>query len=230
MEGILERRRGLGPSGLPSLTQQTGPGSEGKGLPLFVWEPVPSSCIPSERHSFLKAAQYVDVISPNWDEFASIYGETGEQMNREDDRAVRSRCSDFLSPSCIGKLKALIIRAGAQGCYVTTNKYHRWMPAYHGSSSAKVIDPTGGGNTFLGGFGVGLLEENDYGMTRWEYAAVWGSVAASFAIEQIGMPKISWEGEKELWNGEAVKERVEKFLGTYLGVNCCHRENLRTKP
>ena len=57
-----------------------------------------------------------------------------------------------------------------------------WIPAYH-QSSELVVDPTGGGNTFLGAFAVALARGK--GM---EEAARWGNVAASFAIEQVGMP------------------------------------------
>ncbi|KAJ4361471.1 hypothetical protein N0V85_009405, partial [Neurospora sp. IMI 360204] len=54
----------------------------------------------------------------------------------------------------------------------------RWLPAYH-TDAAKVVDPTGGGNTFLGGLAVALARGKSI-----EEACAWGSVAASFAIEQ----------------------------------------------
>ncbi len=63
-----------------------------------------------------------------------------------------------------------------------------WLPAYHsnkGDTEGQVIDPTGGGNTFLGGMGVALARGKGI-----EEACAWGTVAASFAIEQIGVP--SW--------------------------------------
>ncbi|EPE33680.1 Ribokinase-like protein [Glarea lozoyensis ATCC 20868] len=62
-----------------------------------------------------------------------------------------------------------------------------------------VIDPTGGGNTFLGGFSIALAR----GKPILE-AVAWGSVAASFAIEQVGMPVLSQGGQE----GEV--ERLEK--------------------
>lgn len=82
----------------------------------------------------------------------------------------------------------------------------RWIPAYHQDSS-KVIDPTGGGNTFLGGLAVAL--SRGYSL---EDAAIWGSVAASFAIEQVGMPILERHGENgENWNNRNVHERLREF-------------------
>ncbi|KAK3398514.1 Ribokinase-like protein [Sordaria brevicollis] len=79
----------------------------------------------------------------------------------------------------------------------------RWLPAYH-TDAEMVVDPTGGGNTFLGGLAVALAR----GKTI-EEACAWGSVAASFAIEQVGVPEIGNDEEgRETWNGERVEDRL----------------------
>lgn len=82
----------------------------------------------------------------------------------------------------------------------------RWVPAYHQDSS-KVVDPTGGGNTFLGGLGAALARGESL-----EEAALWGAVAASFAIEQVGVPILgSDENCQETWNGQSVQERLRNL-------------------
>lgn len=82
----------------------------------------------------------------------------------------------------------------------------RWVPAYH-TDREKVIDPTGGGNTFLGGLAVALARGKGL-----EEAAAWGSVAASFAIEQVGPPNLGKDDEgNETWNGVRVDDRFEEF-------------------
>ncbi|KAI2606723.1 Ribokinase-like protein [Hypoxylon sp. NC1633] len=83
----------------------------------------------------------------------------------------------------------------------------RWIPAYHADDASKVVDPTGGGNTFLGGLAVALARGKSL-----EEAAAWGCVAASFAIEQVGTPVLgkNWDG-RETWNGICVDERFEEF-------------------
>jgi hypothetical protein len=40
-------------------------------------------------------------------------------------------------------------------------------------------------------------------------AVLWGTVAASFMIEQHGLPKVSMEAGRELWNGEDPWGRME---------------------
>ncbi len=85
----------------------------------------------------------------------------------------------------------------------------RWIPAYHTGEEAesKVVDPTGGGNTFLGGLGVALARGQSI-----EKACAWGSVAASFAIEQVGPPVLGSDEEgEETWNGVRVEDRLQEF-------------------
>lgn len=72
----------------------------------------------------------------------------------------------------------------------------------------KVVDPTGGGNAFLGGLAVGLARGKEV-----LDAAVWGSVAASFAIEQVGMPILGVDAEGvETWNGVRVEQRLDEYV------------------
>ncbi|KAL2267757.1 hypothetical protein VTJ83DRAFT_5034 [Remersonia thermophila] len=89
----------------------------------------------------------------------------------------------------------------------------RWLPAYYGAgypggdASDKVADPTGGGNTFLGGLAVALAR----GKTM-EEACAWGHVAASLAIEQVGFPVLTVDEEgRERWNGVRVEERLAEY-------------------
>lgn len=84
----------------------------------------------------------------------------------------------------------------------------RWIPAYWTKENAdKVVDPTGGGNTFLGGLAAGLAR----GHTIPE-AVCWGSVAASFAIEQVGVPELGKNDHgEEIWNGVRVEVRLKEL-------------------
>lgn len=83
----------------------------------------------------------------------------------------------------------------------------RWIPAYHQDHPDKVVDPTGGGNAFLGGLAVALARGQPL-----EDAAAWASVAASFAIEQVGMPVMATDRDgNETWNGDSVRQRLRDF-------------------
>lgn len=84
----------------------------------------------------------------------------------------------------------------------------RWIPAYWTKGDAeRVVDPTGGGNTFLGGLAVALARG-----CSMEEAACWGAVAASFAIEQVGVPALGRDEDgEETWNGARVEDRLQEL-------------------
>lgn len=112
---------------------------------------------------------------------------------------------------------AVVVRAGKAGCYYASPGSSRWIPAYYDSDGndnahSKVVDPTGGGNAFLGGLAMGLIRGGKQpGMHNLPEAVLWASVAASFAIEQVGMPSLTHEGNRERWNGADVYERLDEF-------------------
>jgi sugar/nucleoside kinase (ribokinase family) len=175
--------------------------------PFFIWEPVPDLCTPEELENCYKALSVVQLVSPNHEELAAFFDKpphVGDLVNRE---AVEQCSKQWLS-SGIGThgSGAVVVRAGKEGCFVASRNGSEWLPAYH-QSAAKVADPTGGGNTFLGGLAIALARGKSV-----EEAAAWASVAASFAIEQVGAPSLSKHPENETWNGERVEDRLESFL------------------
>lgn len=81
------------------------------------------------------------------------------------------------------------------------------------SCHSAVVDTTGAGNAFLGGFTMGLLKTRD--PVR---AACYGAVSASFVVQQIGLPKLTVEETdadgklEEKWNGDLASGRLERQL------------------
>ncbi|KAE9968587.1 hypothetical protein EG328_007481 [Venturia inaequalis] len=192
-KGIIARRQGAGING---------------ALPLFVWEPVPDLCVPSELKTCREALKHVQAVSPNHMELASFFGASANR-GKDVDREIVEKCAaDWLSTG-IGQdgSGVVVVRCGKDGCYVASRISSKWLPAYHQAGTGKVVDPTGGGNGFLGGLALGLARKKDV-----VEAAVWGSVSASFAIEQVGMPILTQESDGERWNGERVQDRVDEFL------------------
>jgi len=66
----------------------------------------------------------------------------------------------------------------------------------------EVVDVTGAGNAYCGGFLVGYVETGDVRM-----AAMYGAVSASFAVEQFGIPRITAETEQEARHRLAALEK-----------------------
>lgn len=187
--------------------------------PLFVWEPVPDLCIPDELEHCYQALRYVDVISPNHVELASFFG---ENISLDDTKLLGRLCHDLRTKGFRSSGGAVVVRTGKRGCYVAEGARDTALPAYYtpvndvgenSPSNEKVVDPTGGGNAFLGGFCVALARGYQIKeLSVVETAAVYGSVAASFAIEQVGMPKLgSSDDGTELWNGASAFARLYEF-------------------
>ena len=91
------------------------------------------------------------------------------------------------------------------------------MPAYHRDAKG-VVDPTGGGNAFCGGFCVGFV----LGKGDFVEAAKYGNIAAAVVIEQFGLPRLEtlrndmdMDGDtglgRELWNGVSMVRRRDVY-------------------
>lgn len=182
----------------------------GEARPIIIWEPVPDLCTPAELNNTLKALQTVDVISPNHEELGALFSYS--HTSAVDKAAVEQQAQRLLTQGIGPEGKgAIVVRAGKEGCYIASENAQHWLPAYH-TNPSRVIDPTGGGNGFLGGLAVGMVRTGGDVLE----AARLGSVAASFCIEQVGMPVLAHQegqgsSETETWNGARVLERLAEF-------------------
>ncbi|KAI5310040.1 hypothetical protein KEM55_001883 [Ascosphaera atra] len=198
--------------------------------PLFVWEPVPDRCIPEEREAITEACRYVDVVSPNELELGTMFGNGGWSPNNARDMAEAQKLLESgIGPDGKG---LLLVRMGKDGCCALSRGHCASLPAYQ---YPKVVDPTGGGNSFLGAFTQALvtserapvnnaifaikcLENWSDVKKAWEgqlqvpAALACATVAASFVIEQLGTPELSADSKVDVWNGEVYDDRLEKYL------------------
>ena len=224
VQGILNRRQEL--LGVKGTNSETFPFEDGKLAPVFVWEPVPDLCTPDELTRLREAAGYVNVVSPNAEEFASFFeGISGcESRESQVHWLLRGGRSAYGQDQENVLKAALVIREGAHGCttYTARSLEGLHLRAHH-QSKARVVDPTGGGNTFLGALAIGLtgvatpgqgvLKDLDVPMDQRELllALIHSTVAAGYAIEQTGMPAVS-ETDGDSWNGEKYSERFLEYL------------------
>lgn len=122
--------------------------------------------------SMLELIHQVEIVTPDWPSACLISG-------KDDPIEVL----DFWSK--LGP-RLVAIRHGSQGSYVWDGIQEK--PWHIIPPPVKVLDPTGGGNTYGGGLCAGWGETKD-GLI----AAVRGTVAASFMIRQFGIPAITKE-------------------------------------
>lgn len=159
--------------------------------PMYVWEPQAKSCSPETFEEHREVVKRVDVFSPNHAELALFFARPPDGTVSLDKATIEEQARAFFplfSPHDI----CIIIRCAEHGCYVLTEERSElkgtWLPAYHPPGSDRVVDPTGAGNAFLGGVAHGLMKPGDF-----IRAAAYGSVAASFAVEHVGLPDVDWD-------------------------------------
>ncbi|KAF2450672.1 putative PfkB family kinase [Karstenula rhodostoma CBS 690.94] len=183
--------------------------------PFIVWEPLPASCLAEKYDEFVAAYRLVDVFSPNHLELSALFGGT---TNSDFDAVHLERCATSLVTSSIGihESGAVIVRAGENGGFVVGRPTRpTWYPAYYAKGSEKVVDATGAGNAFLGGYIAGCQRSGgDAGE-----GMCYGSVAASFALEQIGLPRVERIGESVYCSGVAVSARLEEYKKRFTQIH-----------
>lgn len=180
-----------------------------KDRPLIVWEPAPLGCNSINLQEHIQACKLVDVFSPNHLELGYLVQGRDAKNSCLDKAAIEKLASKFLESGIgPGGNGLAVIRSGELGVLILSAAGPQWLPAFYEGRSRKVVDPTGAGNAFLGGFTVSFCESGDP-----REASICGTVAASFALEQFGPANLSVgsQGSEELWNGVSVAARTREF-------------------
>lgn len=125
--------------------------------------------------------RHVDILIPNETEFASLvnclpacgvsnFSDTQlHQLSPEDLHALIRRVG----------VKTVIVTLGSKGCFVSEPEGFRQVPAHTGIS---VVDTTGAGDAFVGGFAAGLVKfEGQVGA-----AAQFGTAVAALSVTKFG--------------------------------------------
>lgn len=148
---------------------------------LKLWEPHQFAMMAGDQDAFQKVLRTcsIDVVSPNLLEAQAIYG-------------------DYPAEELINKMfddgaKVVAMRMGRDGSIVASRDdgilHHIGIIA-----DVDVVDETGAGNTYNGGFLAGMVQGRS-----WVECGVMGAVSASFCIERVGVvdPKQINPAERE---------------------------------
>jgi sugar/nucleoside kinase (ribokinase family) len=128
--------------------------------------------IENKHKSLLRLLKRVDIYVANDQEARSLTG--------EDNLIKAARCLHSLGP------RMILIKKGEHGALFYCNKFIFCIPAY---PVDKVIDPTGAGDTFAGGFMGYLCKKDKLNEMNIKKAIAYGTVAASFNVEGFGVEK-----------------------------------------
>lgn len=222
--------------------------ARGRNLPLFLWEPVPDLCTPDNASAMLNVLPHVDAMSPNHLELMRFYhqeelaeyhkeveGKIVEDGGDSSDEATEEKALlEYIVKSLIYRLAkpTMVVRCSSWGCLISRwDPQHgtvvaTWLPAFYEpveglGNHPKVVDPTGGGNAFIGGLAINLVQQQkeqeergiEHPVLDFVQAAAHGNITASFAIEQVGVPKMEVTADGgEMWNGEVVETRLRRYL------------------
>ena len=93
--------------------------------------------------------------------------------------------------------QSLIIKKGEHGALLFTGDEIFSAPAY---PVIDIFDPTGAGDTFMGGLLGWLAYTNDLTPNNMRKAVVFGSVMASFCVEEFGPERLKSLNEKQIYD------------------------------
>ena len=172
----------------PALDFIAGLRASGGLVSIEPFKPADHRPTPEALRALLTAGQ---VFSPNLLEARSLLGpgEPHELVRR----LVASRA------------QIVALRMGTGGTLVAEGQSRRG--AYIPAVPVTVVDTVGAGNAYCGGFLVGWAQTHDL-----VTAGLYGAVAASFLVEQVGVPAVTpavrAEGRRRL---EALRPQVETY-------------------
>ena len=141
-----------------------------QGVRQITVDPGERYMIPERRAYIRQMMPHIDAFLPSRMEISSLFG-TGAGVQ---ETAVT--LADWGAP-------LVVIKDGANGVYFYAKDEGRLrhLPPYHDPDDRRVIDVTGAGDSFCGGFMVGLARTGDP-----LQAAQYGAVSASLVIEGYG--------------------------------------------
>ena len=126
-----------------------------------------------------------------------INHEEAEQFTGESDISRAGRKLLAAGP------KIVVIKRGAEGAYLVFENNEFFIPVF---PVRQVLDPTGAGDSFAGGFVGYLAKSQDTSDTGLKNAMVHGSVMASFNVEDFSIRRLESLTQHE------IDHRYERFI------------------
>lgn len=144
---------------------------------LLLWEPNQEYMVSNNLDEFRKALPNADIVSPNLEEARAMYG--------------IDQPSDLIRLMFDDGAQIVALRMGEAGSLVGDRRAPEllYVPPIPVS---KIVDQTGAGNAYCGGFVVGWHQTQDL-----IKASCYGAVSASFALENIGPIKVDERTEPQ---------------------------------
>lgn len=144
-------------------------------------------------------------IDENREELETVLGKTHIFLIN-DEEAVQLTGHDDLDAAVQWLLaagpSAVVIKQGHRGAFLATNGARKHIPIY---PHARLVDPTGAGDSFAGGFIGHMADHNE---SHLEEAVIRGAATASYTVEGFGLEGLL----------QATPEGIERRMKTIRGL------------
>lgn len=102
----------------------------------------------------------------------------------------------------------IIIKKGEHGSLFINNEIVFPAPAY---PLEEIVDPTGAGDSFAGGFMGHIAKENDTSISTMKEAVIYGNVMGAFAVEGFGVEKLLAINREDIQNRYGIYRDMVRF-------------------
>ena len=147
----------------------------------------------------------------NLDELLSVLSDVNViTINEEEARQLTGEYSLIKAAKKIFSMgpENVIIKKGEHGALLFSKGNMFFAPALPLES---VFDPTGAGDTFAGGFAGYLTQSKDFSFENMKRAIIYGSVIASFSVEEFGPERLFKLDKHQLENRLKVFKKLTEF-------------------
>ncbi|KAG7110852.1 hypothetical protein HYQ45_017452 [Verticillium longisporum] len=148
---------------------------QGESKPIVVWEPSNLSL-----YDLQQALPLADIASFSPNTLAMLFGSEGDVDEAAIEGYVGTLMVGEIGPSGKG---IILVRSDEKHLVATKEGGLSWTPTFHTSGGHRYIHRAGTASVFAGAFAIRFVQRGNAAE-----AALAGSVAESFAQEQVGLP------------------------------------------
>ncbi|RLC56988.1 MAG: sugar kinase [Candidatus Cloacimonadota bacterium] len=150
--------------------------------------------ISGSKSKLLEVINNVDILFINEDELRMLTG-----VHNIFEAAQKAK---ELNP------KLIVVKRGEYGSFAYSDEFIFFAPVY---PVRKVVDPTGAGDSFAGGFMGYLASAGNFEETTIKNAMIYGTVTASFNVESFSVDKLKKIGIDDILARKEIIERSIRF-------------------
>lgn len=140
------------------------------------------------------------------DELVALLGRVdGLVLNDEEAKLLTGEVNLISAGNALLEMgpKLVMVKKGEHGCFLFNQYFQFALPAY---PTSQVVDPTGAGDSFAGGFMGYLAGNGRVSLHKLKKAMAYGTVTASLNVESFGTDRLAAASRS------AIDSRFEEFL------------------